>query len=664
MSREPRPGQGHEPRWPLPVALLIIAGVAIADVVASDRAVLVGLMTSATLLCGLTASPAVTRAVGLVAVSAAAASVLWNDNLDSWTYWVPLTVVSLSAVAAWLMAVYRRRLASADRNLQAIFSTVEVAIMVRDANGELLYANQAAADLLRLPDVDAVKAASSRELMDRFEVYTEDGGPVSLADLPGSRALRGEVSPEPVLVRNIVKATGEERWLLNAARAIGPDKDRPLMAVNLIEDLTATKRAELAQRLLAEAARGSTGSGGIDATLKAIAERAVPGFADWAGVDLIDGRTIRPVAVAHLDPDKVKLGWRLRTEWPTDPHAPGGIAEVIRTGRPQLTEEITDEMLAQTATDEEHLRVLRAIGLKSTMIVPLIAGSQVLGALSYVSSTARRFGRRDLELACDLGRQVGVSIKNLQLNEERARIARTLQASLLPESIPEIPGWRVSTVYRAAGEQNIVGGDFYDFVAFDGGWAVIIGDVVGKGAPAAALTALVRHTAATMVASTGDPAAALAFVNRRLCERDHGALDPCSAAIVAFVDGEAIICSAGHPLPLLRRGDDVVPAGLTCPLLGVYDDAEYDVSRLPILPGDHLLLYTDGVTDAPGREERFGEARLTEAFRALDPDATGSAERILEAVDRFLVTPQPDDIAVIGIVREAAGDRPDSALRS
>lgn len=652
MPEQGRPAPGREHRWPPAVALLIIAGVAVADVIVGETAVLIGLMTSATLLCGLTSSPTVTRAVGIVAVSAAAVSFVWNDNLGTWTYWVPLTVVCLSAAFAWLMAVYRRQLVGADRDLEAIFSTIEVAIMVRDARGALIYANQAAADLLRLPDVGAVMSATSQELMDRFEVYTEDGGIVPLEDLPGTRVLRGEPDPPPVLVRNIVKSTGEERWLLNSARAIGPEGGRPLMAVNLIEDLTETKRAELAQRLLAEAARRGTEPGDVATMLQAVAEAAVPGFADWAGVDLLEKGRVRTVAVAHLDPEKVRLGWRLRTEWTVELDAPGGIAEVIRTGRPQLVEAISDELLEQSAQNEEHLDVLRAIGLKSTMIVPLVAGTEVLGALSYVSSTARRFGQRDLDLACDLGRQVGIAIKNTHLNEERARIAQTLQASLLPESIPEIPGWRISGVYRAAGAQNIVGGDFYDFVAFDGGWAVLIGDVVGKGAPAAALTALVRHTAATMIESTGDPAASLGLVNRRLCERGPELLDPCTAAVVAIVSDEALICSAGHPLPLLRRGGDVRPVGRSSPLLGVIEGAEFITTRVPLMPGDQLLLYTDGVTDAPGHSARFGEERLIEELRTLEPGATEIAGKVLEAVDRFLATTQPDDIAVISMVRE------------
>jgi serine phosphatase RsbU (regulator of sigma subunit)/PAS domain-containing protein len=648
--------------WPAVFALLIVAGVATADVITGDRIVVVGLMIAAPLLCGQTSSPAVTRAVGIVAVSVAALAFTWNDNLATWTYWVPLTVVALGSGFAWRMATYRDRLARADHQLQAIFSTVVAAVMVRDADGHLVYANQAAADLLRMPDVDAVRAATSEDLMDHFEVYAEDGGPVSLGDLPGTRVLTGETSPPPVLVRNIVKATGEERWLLNTAHAIRPEEGAPLLAVNLIEDVTETKRAELAQRLLAAAAPHSTEAADVDATLQSIAEAAVPGFADWAGADLVEpGGGVRTVAIAHLDPDKVRLGWRLRREWPVGGDAAGGIGAVIRTGRPQLAEEVTGEMLEQTAASAEHLAVLRAIGLNSTIIVPLTAGGEVLGALSFVSSTARRFDGRDLELARDLGRQIGIAVKNAQLNEERARIAQTLQASLLPDRLPRIPGWRLTSVYRAAGTQTVVGGDFYDCVAFDGGWAVVIGDVVGKGAPAAALTALVRHTTTTMIEATGDPVAALRLLNRRLCERGAETMLLCTVAVIAIRGDHAIVSSGGHPLPLLRRGGDVRPIGHTSPLLGVYPEAEYNAVRMEIRPGDRLLLYTDGVTDAPGADERFGEQRLIESFRTLDDDVEDVAAEVLRTVDGFLTAAQGDDIAMIGLDREGPVLEPERA---
>src|SRR4051812_16800823 len=325
------------------------------------------------------------------------------------------------------MSRYRARLRrDAERRLDTILSTVDAAIMVRDIDGRLVYANQAAADLLKVPDPEAMKAMSSSELMGRFDVYSEEGDPVALSDLPGTRLLAGELEPAPVIVRNVVQATGEERWLLNKATAVTDRDGSVLMAVNLIEDITETKRSEIAQRLLARAAHDVAEAEDLPHTLQVIADAAVPGLADWAGVDLVDARgRIATVAIAHRDPAKVALGWRLRTSWPVGPDDETGLATVVRTGEPQLMREITDEMLRAGARDEEHLQLLREIGLTSTMIVPIRADARMLGALSFVSSTSRRFDDRDLRLATDLGRQAGIFISNARLHAEQAHIART-----------------------------------------------------------------------------------------------------------------------------------------------------------------------------------------------------------------------------------------------
>src|SRR4051794_15324352 len=145
----------------------------------------------------------------------------------------------------------------------------------------------------------------------------------------GSRLLAGGPAPPPLLVRNVVRATGAERWLLQHATAVRDGDGRLTMAVNLIEDVTETKRNQIAQGLLADAARAIAESDDVERTLQAIADAAVPGLADWAGADLVDhyGR-ITTVAIAHLDPDKVKLGWRLRTLWPVHHEEPDGLPEV------------------------------------------------------------------------------------------------------------------------------------------------------------------------------------------------------------------------------------------------------------------------------------------------------------------------------------------------
>ena len=252
-----------------------------------------------------------------------------------------------------------------------------------------------------------------------------------------------------------------------------------------------------------------------------------------------------------------------------------GVPAVIRRGEPQLISDITDEMLVAGARDPEHLEVLRAVGINSTMIVPISVGATVLGALSFVSSTARRFDDRDLQLAGDLGRQIGVFVHNAQLHTAQAHIAQTLQAGLIPSRLPALQGWDVSSAYRAAGRANQVGGDFYDIVRFEHGWAAIIGDVVGKGAEAAALTALARHTLAAIIESTGDVPYALSVLNRRLRLRhgDHSSM--CTIAAVLISDEhEAIVFSAGHPLPVLRSAGRVELVGRTSPMLGFVEDIE------------------------------------------------------------------------------------------
>ncbi|MGZ4349080.1 MAG: SpoIIE family protein phosphatase [Solirubrobacteraceae bacterium] len=549
-------------------------------------------------------------------------------------------------------AVLSAELTSAERQLHAILGSVDAAVTVRDRQGRMVYANQAAADLLKLPDPEAVRAQPPGALMARFDVYTEDGRPVDLADLAGTRLLRGETSPAPMIVRNIVKATGEERWLLNKATAVlGPDGET-LMAVNLIEDVTETKRNEIAQRLMAQTLRTLADKPDLPGMLEAIADAAVPSLADWAAVNMVEGSgEIHTQAIAHRDPDKVRLGWYLNQRWPAEHHESSGLGAVIRTGEPLLVHEITDEMLARRAQDPEHLGILREVGLNSAMIAPILSGERILGALSFISCTSRRFDARDLELACDLGRQTGVIIDSAELQAAQSHIAQTLQADLIPRSLPAVEGWELSSVYRAAGRAVEAGGDFYDLLSFEGGWAAVIGDVVGKGAEAAALTALARYTLAAIVEATGDLTYAMRVLNRRLRQRGDDYRSLCTvAAVLVTPDEQVTILSAGHPLPVLRRDGAAWPVGRPSPMLGFVEDVELLSTPVEVQPGDQIVLYTDGVLDAIGSDERFGEARLLETVRMLALGA--GAAGILEAIERFRDRDQADDIAILSLTRE------------
>jgi len=549
-------------------------------------------------------------------------------------------------------AVLSAELSTVEQQLEVILGAVDAAVTVRDRHGRMVYANQAAADLLKLADPGDVLAHPPGGLMARFDVYTEDGEPVDITGLAGTRLLMGETSPEPMVVRNVVKETGEERWLLNKATAVtGPDGE-VLMAVNLIEDVTATKRHEIAQRLMAQTLRTLAESPDPPAMLQAIADAAVPSLADWASVNMVEASgQIRTLAIAHRDPAKVRQGWYLNQRWPADYDESRGLGSVIRTGEPLLIHEITDEMLQATAQDPEHLGILREVGIHSAMIAPIRSGDRVLGALSFISCTSRRFDEQDLALASDLGRQTGVIVDSAELQAAQSHIAQTLQAELIPRSLPAVEGWEVSSVYRAAGRAVEVGGDFYDLLSFEGGWAAIIGDVVGKGAEAAALTALARHTLAAIVATTGDCAYAFQVLNRRLRERSDDYRSLCTvAAVVVTGDDRVTILSAGHPLPLLRRGVAAWPVGRPGPMLGFVDDVVLEATPVAVEPGDQVILYTDGVLDAIGAGGRFGEVRLLETVRSLG-DNVATAHRILGAIDRFRDTDNADDIAILSLAR-------------
>jgi GAF domain-containing protein len=415
----------------------------------------------------------------------------------------------------------------------------------------------------------------------------------------------------------------------------------------------AIRASERRFAFLAEASALLAASLNYERTLTKVARLGVPTLADWCAVDVLEADgTIRRLAIAHVDPAKVALANRMRRRYPPE-DAGAGLGKVLRTGRSELHPEITDDDLETIAFDEEHLRILRALGLKSGMWVPLPARGRTLGAITFASSDSGRiYGPADLSLAEELGRVAGVAVDNARLYEERSRIARTLQRSLLPPRLPEIPGIEVAARYRAAGEGTEVGGDFYDvFGLGKGAWAVMIGDVCGKGTEAAAVTGLARHTLRTAAMTEWRPRRVLLILNDALVRDEID--EYCTAAFARLVwvgaHVRVTLACAGHPPPLFMRADGGVGvAGQPGTLLGVFPDPELATAVLDLQPGDALLFYTDGVTES----RRPGAGLSEEALHALLAGRTGdSAEQIADAVEEAAVAAQPggprDDIALV-----------------
>src|SRR2546430_8750357 len=170
------------------------------------------------------------------------------------------------------------------------------------------------------------------------------------------------------------------------------------------------------------------------------------------------------------------------------------------------------------------------------LLKPIRAGGEAIGVLSLVNRGGRRaFSTPEIRLARAVADRAGVAILNSKLATERARIAETLQHELLPPLLPEVEGWTMAAMYRPAGEQNRAGGDFYDVFECRNGWTVLVGDVEGHGAGAAALTAMVRYTIRTAAMLGGDIVAALDLLNTELRTREPVRL--CSVAYVSIRPG-------------------------------------------------------------------------------------------------------------------------------
>jgi PAS domain S-box-containing protein len=557
------------------------------------------------------------------------------------------------------------RLRRVEQRLEAVLANVAEAMTLTDDRGQTVFANQAAADLLGATTPEELTNAPPGTIMERFLVFDEHGRELGLESMPGRRLFAGE-DPEPLLVRNVVRATGEERWLIVRSSPVhDPQSAHISYVVNVFENITEVKRAQLAESFMAEASRVLASSLDYAETLQRIAQLAVPQIADWCAVDVLGERgTIERVAVHHSDPRRMSLAEQLDRGYRPALDEPLGVPEVIRTGEARLYADIDPDALAAYAHDDAHLSLLQAIGARAVIIVPLAAPANTLGAITLVSAESmRRLTDADLDLAVRLGRRAGTAVESARLFTERTRISRMLEAALLPDSLPQIPGVEVESLYHAAGELNDVGGDFYDVLAYgENRWMLVIGDVCGKGARAAGVTALARHTLRTAAMLGLTPTGMLETLHRALRQQPAGS-DLCTVCLVTVeplaAHAALTVTLAGHPPPLL-----IDPSGarsqLGTPgtLLGVLDPIEVTEVAVELRPGQTLLLYTDGLPEA-GRSTGLDDQSLFEVSDAVGHSSLGELLELLEegALQRANGSLR-DDIALLAIRLRGSGVTP------
>ncbi|MGW1726535.1 SpoIIE family protein phosphatase [Streptomyces sp. NPDC002306] len=444
--------------------------------------------------------------------------------------------------------------------------------------------------------------------------------------------------------------------------------DRIALAVESarLGELERLRRGSLS--FLVEASDLLAGTLDRDQTLALMAQMTVPTLATWCAVYTIADQASEPYLsyVLHEDEELIDgIKSLLSKVPPPDPvptpgarvwTTPGGVAHQAALRSSMRSLGLSGGPIHQIASGiAPTLATASAVG-GETVVLPLVARNRVIGMLTLGKPTDEHFRQEILELAEDLSRRAALALDNARLYSERTAISQALQRSLLPPELPQIEGVEVEVIYRAAGEGNEVGGDFYDlFPISDGAYGFAIGDVCGTGPNAAAVTGLARHALRLLAREGLSGPAVLERLNSAIL--DEGARSRFLTLLYGEMrpqaDGSAelkVVC-AGHPLPLRLRQDGTVEAAADPqPLLGVMEDLELYEQTVTLDPGDVLLCVTDGVTERREGTRMLGDDGLTDVLTTCTGLTAGAvAARIMRAVERFASDAPSDDMAILAM---------------
>lgn len=435
--------------------------------------------------------------------------------------------------------------------------------------------------------------------------------------------------------------------------------------------LLRARRAQRRFEILGRVAAISESAASLGQTFEEICEILVPEVADFCMIDVIEDGEAKRVAVRVSDGAPAGAAKTLEERRPSLPE--WMVSEEDGSLEPRFYERMSEPDLREIAHDEgDDLAFLRSLEMHSAITLALQARGQVKGTLTLgVAWSGRRYRRDDVRFAWILSGRVALTLDNSGLfadleraEASRAEIAETLQRGLLPPPLPHIPGWSLAAMYRPAGAENEVGGDFYDAFPVADGWMVVIGDVTGRGAQAASITALARYTLRTAATLTNDPVVALATLNRALLARHDTSL--CSIAALAIDEDPSKpvrMAVAGHLPPLLVDIAEVRELAGNDPVLGAFPDGEWRIGERQIEPGQQLVMVTDGIVEAEGGDGRFGEERLRVELSGSNTPA-GAVQQLETALRSFTAGSLDDDVAILALARSTetgAGSELDKA---
>jgi PAS domain S-box-containing protein len=550
---------------------------------------------------------------------------------------------------------------SAERRLlRAVFQRAPVPLFVLEEDGTVRRANGAAGELVGSAPgyvtgrslTTFVDLPSRAVLQSQLAAVVRTGGPrqapckVLGPDGPVGAVLTAAPFELPdgqrLLAATMIRASA-------APAARKKAKDEPAAADALramtrrMDTVTAVTRLLLDNSTFSEAV-----------TLQRCARLLAGDLASWVIVDMDrTDRLRRHLVVGPPGEPADGLARRIRAIDPLPGTAP---ALVQQASKSMLLAHVDDDQVL--GADQDGTPVLTLLGVTSMLTVPIADGASCYGSLTLARQPQEeRFGIADLGLAEELGEHLGVAIRVDRMFRQRSAVAEALQASLLPATLPEVPGLDLSAAYLPAGAGLDVSGDFYDVFPIRGGWAVTIGDVCGKGQEAAAMTAAARHAIRVLASFDDDPGSVLTKVNEIMLA--GGYEDRFVTAKLAYLCWDrrrlrVTMAGAGHPGPAVVHADGRVellagggqPLGLF-PATGL-PAAEPYVETIRLGPGDLLFFYSDGVTDARDADQAFFEERLADELAALaGRSAAETARSIQGQLVGFSADELRDDLTIL-----------------
>jgi serine phosphatase RsbU (regulator of sigma subunit)/PAS domain-containing protein len=563
------------------------------------------------------------------------------------------------------------------RLLRAMFQNAPLALFLLDRDGTIRRANTRAGELLGA----GVGYATGKLLTAFVDLQSRAAVHSQLAAVARTGKRRRVSCPllgkdtmvNSVLALDVIQLAGEPDLVIAAVTVVpgppaadaapGPAVPRPEVAG--ANDAAAANRAVEAMthrldlvtavtRLLLE---NTTFSESV--TLQRCARLLAGELAAWVIVDVDRRQRLRRQVV--MGPADRESEQTARMIGAVDPQPGSAPRQVHESGSSMLLAHAEDTGILGTGPDGVPL--LMQLGATSLLSVPLTDGEQSYGVLTLArQASERHFEIADLGLVEELGEQLALAIRVDRMFRRRTEIADSLQASLLPRELPEVPGVEVAAAYVAATDGLDVGGDFYDVFRTPDGWGLSIGDVCGKGEDAAAVTAAARHGIRVISHWNADPADVLRQANELMLVEEYDGRFVTACVAQLHWEGKELrvtVGSSGHPAPVVVRPDGRVQLmeGGGMPL-GIFPDAEAATEKVTLNPGDLLYLYTDGITEARNLELAYFSDRLNDELSRLAGQSPADVVAAMQAlVLEFSAAELRDDMTMI-VMR--VGEPPDS----